>query len=631
MALAYGHGDKTALKRTVDAGGGVLSARKYAELLSLRQAIIEALGLMAKEIFVQDPLRETPTKAAAEAKLSIFKKTGIDNLNAAYVEKLGMMVVPNVMRQYPVFFRRLKGRGCNVEKKLEKPCKKTGRLYHFVPVELQGSVTDAELSVIAAEVKKDGVEFFRDVILRGKLRGLNGIQVAVVAAIHAQCVKEHRVPEYGKDPRFVAQIHLDYRLLPADQKYVAAEYSDQVAVLLEDTQNIKYQHFIDISKAVPRSGRIRVPVVLEKHLAERLGVDGKETHYQSLILEIGPKRFRVKLCAQRKQPLEATINPILCDVQKKLADKKLLSLDLCKIVADHINSKTALVGLDFGYRDTVSIAVVRRDREISAEHLHHLMSIRQMGIDDAKAAMKTLFQTHEHASQDVLETVNLDGSRWMAAINAHCEYIDRLSSQISSIYNRLESHKALINAYLGQPATELIPEKTAIDDLLVEKLHRDFFCLLKEVQRLKVRRRNRFSKIEGLKKSWLGYCAGIAKALCVKHDAAYIHEDLTIMPIDKRAPDYKGRTFNRMLRNGSRGIFMNIVSGKLSWNGILAIAIPSPYTSQACVKHSAFGKRRLAHFKCKVCGVLEHADLHAGGTIASTLLIQPLTKVFAAQ
>jgi len=87
----------------------------------------------------------------------------------------------------------------------------------------------------------------------------------------------------------------------------------------------------------------------------------------------------------------------------------------------------------------------------------------------------------------------------------------------------------------------------------------------------------------------------------------------------------RGRTFAKMINNGAKGKYLRQASGKLRWNGVPEYAVPSFYTSAACILHSLAAKahRRGERFRCPACGGEDHADLHAAGTIAVYLLLRP--------
>ena len=103
---------------------------------------------------------------------------------------------------------------------------------------------------------------------------------------------------------------------------------------------------------------------------------------------------------------------------------------------------------------------------------------------------------------------------------------------------------------------------------------------------------------------------------------------LTVLAIEKDSVKYRGRTFNKIINNGSKGQYMMRTSDKLCWDGIPDLIVPSFYTSSACTIHSLVdgSMRQGEQFFCPQCGVKEHADQHAADTIANYFLLQPSSQ-----
>ena len=96
------------------------------------------------------------------------------------------------------------------------------------------------------------------------------------------------------------------------------------------------------------------------------------------------------------------------------------------------------------------------------------------------------------------------------------------------------------------------------------------------------------------------------------------------MAAENNKPDYKGKRFNKMINNGSKGQYMRIAQEKMYWNGILEHRIPSYYSSTTCVKHSVVDSnmRKGEKFKCILCNKVEDTDLNASSTISSFLMLK---------
>ena len=260
--------------------------------------------------------------------------------------------------------------------------------------------------------------------------------------------------------------------------------------------------------------------------------------------------------------------------------------------------------------------MLRRDREIDPDEMARLLD---MDKTDARAYL----EGHSHPMDNIVDRVRFSGQGFLAAINDRCQQIENLSSQISLGYNKLERLKANICGYLDletEPrfATRLLMK---IKDPLVKRLYGKFYRLLNHVWSLKGQRLNLYAKIKGLKKSWFGFLSNQEVALAKKYNAATIREDLTVMAIEKESPGYKGRVFNKMINNGSKGQYIRRARDKFLWDGIPEIAIPSYFTSTACPAHALVdaAMRNGDRFLCPICGKPEHADEHAADTIGNYL------------
>jgi len=117
--------------------------------------------------------------------------------------------------------------------------------------------------------------------------------------------------------------------------------------------------------------------------------------------------------------------------------------------------------------------------------------------------------------------------------------------------------------------------------------------------------------------------------MCRAHKAAYVRENLSVVAKEKQTPDYKGRTFNRMLNNGAKGQFVRRVAAKLKWWGVPEVVVPSYYTSTTDVRHAVVDARQRSGelFKARTDDWRMHADLHAGLTLALWPLLRPRVQL----
>src|ERR1039457_2231952 len=91
---------------------------------------------------------------------------------------------------------------------------------------------------------------------------------------------------------------------------------------------------------------------------------------------------------------------------------------------------------------------------------------------------------------------------------------------------------------------------------------REFFATFGLINDLKQARRAIYRKIVALKKNWFGFLSNIETQLALKYRAAIVRENLTVLTAEVDSPEYKGRTFNKMLNNGSKGQYQNRASDK---------------------------------------------------------------------
>lgn len=291
-----------------------------------------------------------------------------------------------------------------------------------------------------------------------------------------------------------------------------------------------------VSGVVARGAPIKLSAVLRPEVVLRLlePLPRRDSaRFSSLVLEIGPTHTAVKgvLC-QKPEPFA-------------LAEAK------------------HLLGMDFGYVNTCAAAVVAVDKALDPEWL--------AGVQDwGKEQAREYLETHAHDGEAV-EGVLHRGRNFLAAVERHAGHVDRLRSEIDRIYNRLGRLKHEINRLLGKPsdarvdlapAPARMPERPRGNERVLDLLSR-FTKLLEVVARLKLLRRGVYRAVDGLKRSWFGWLSTRLCRMCRRHQAAYVRERLTVVAAEKGGPEYKGRTFNKMLNNGSKGQFLRGMSSKL--------------------------------------------------------------------
>jgi hypothetical protein len=229
------------------------------------------------------------------------------------------------------------------------------------------------------------------------------------------------------------------------------------------------------------------------------------------------------------------------------------------------------------------------------------------------------------------------GRAFLNCIANHALHIDALRAEIDDNYKRMKTYKLILLKPLGlESVKERIPDcyrsmpgrpATATHpDPYNQDLIGKFFRILDLTLKLKEIRREIYRKIAAVKKCWFGWLSTQEAKLALRLNAAVVREDTDFIAIPNDDPKYRGRTFNRLLNNGSRGQYERAASHKLAWLGIPEVRIPSFYTSMADVRKAVIEAfRRKGEVFTDVDGVVWHADEHAALTIAVWLLLRPLS------
>ena len=365
---------------------------------------------------------------------------------------------------------------------------------------------------------------------------------------------------------------------------------NEKATLLFDEKNKKYKCFLELSNPTPNGPRIRLPLCLRSKTLQRLGKQGR---VRSFVVELWPESTRVKVvfCKQKPEPL-------------RLSEVK------------------AIVGRDFGYANTCTYAVAKVTNPLEEKE------VQQRSKLDKKGAKKFL-SSHVQEEQNIVARLRFEGGRFLALMNKHSEHIDRLSSQIDGIYNKIERLKALLVNSLALEADTLISKETKPSDKLLSRVHEKFFLLLEQVWSLKQKRRVLYEKMGGVRKSWFGFVSNKEVELAIEHGALVVREKLSLEPIEKKSCGYKGRAFNRMLRDGARGLYEAMAWAKLEYWGVKEVGVGAWYTSSTCPRHGVVEKKMRksqSMFVCELCAEKKHADEQAAEVLANYLLLKKKTS-----
>jgi hypothetical protein len=506
-------------------------------------------------------------------------------LNSVWAEKARISAKASVVEQLKRARGNLFGRLKHLSTIGETPLKSgKPRLINFP--EEWSEILDGH-DVIAMQDLADSMNFAGAMELFRKIE--TGVQVSALSNTQQMAllvmldgVKERYGCPVWKTQDSIVQLHLDFRCMGGREAQNALLERLDSLVLPNEASKLKTVTSVPflVSGVVARATPLKFNAVVRSNVLESLiNSASNAVHFTSLVLEIGPTETVVKgILSQKPQPFT-------------LAEAK------------------CLLGNDFGFVNTASAVVVEKDRLIDEEWLASTA-------DWTKTQAREYLETHSHDGS-AIEEVMFNGRHFLDRVKVHSQHIDRLRSDINRNYARMERLKYEINRELGQPLDTRI-EALEYGSKRSMELTGRFMKLLGAVAHLKMLRRQVYRSIDGLKKSWFGFVTTRLVQMCVKHKAGYVREDLTILAKEKKDPEYKGRTFNKMMNNGAKGQFLQRMSDKLKWWGVPEVILPSYYTSSTDVRYSVVdGKQRKGEvFTARRDGRKMHADLHAGLTLA---------------
>ena len=441
------------------------------------------------------------------------------------------------------------------------------------------------------------LDWLRDIIFHGKTYNLSELQVSIINGAYEHVKGRFGKPAYGEKD-FSLTVHLDTRIVSSKTPYKAAvDGASKHYRWLKDKTNKHYTFFLELSNPVPRQPAIKLPISLSPKLYSRLNaMSDTEQRAQAFSLIIGKDDVSMR----------------------SLITKDGIDTSL-EAQYEQLKNSEYLVGRDFGYTDTISLSVIKNEFKLSFDEFVQRLEAN-------KSETKSLYQSLSH-TPEIVKQVSFSGKNFLSSINQITNKIDAYKSEVDYTYNKIDALVVNIRNYLGLEDGELIKPDTATKDDFVKHLIAKFFRMLDEVKYLKNKLKKMYAKIRGKKKSWFGYLANVEAKLVKKYNATLVVEDLTLKAAEKETPEYKGRTFNKMTNNGSKGQYMTIAAERNWWDGVLSVKVPSFYSSKTCTTHKLVeGKkgemRKGKIFECPQCKEKLDADLHASSTIPSFLLLQ---------
>ena len=565
-----------------------------ADLRKLRLLCIEACGTMAQAIWPSSILADMPTGKALDAVMLATQSGMKGTLNSVWAEKARLTAKAAVTEQVKRARKNLFGKFKHLSTCGDKPMGDGVRRLVNFPEEFSRSLSEADVETMQAYADSmdysGTMDLFRKIEADKPVSALNAGQSAALRAMLGVIAERFSRPEWNGDDSTV-QLHIDFRCMPGGR-----EVQDSLLLRLTQAAHQALSIGADYSTPVLVSGLVAYGPPLKltatvrgevvKRLIENVP-DGTDASFTSMVLEIGPSETVVKgVLSQKPKPF--TLEEAEC-----------------------------LLGNDFGYVSTSSAAVVTIDKEVDAAWA---ASVKGW----TKAQSKTYLETHSHDGEPIDQVV-FSGRKFLAGIEKHALHVDRLRSEIDLIQNRLTRLKQDANRILGVDRDARIDVDLVTGDVRLADRVKRFTKLLGVASRLKMLRRKVYRSVDGLKKSWFGFITTRLATMCVKHKAVYVREHLTILAKEKTAPDYWGRTMNRMMNNGAKGQFLRNATRKMKWWGVPEVVVPSYYTSTTDVRNSVVDKkqRKGEVFKARVDGRQMNADLHAGLTLALWLLLRP--------
>ena len=597
IAMAYGKGkNKDFVKRMVELG----TLPTTTELSELRTRILSAIEVMAKSIWPDDVLTSLPQGKDIDAvMLKMQSELSKSGLNSVWGEKARLLATAAVLGQWNRAHRILLGKLRNIGALGDTPMADGTRRLVNLPEKFSRSLRKDDIVRLQAEAASRDfagtIRLFRD--LASSDSGFTANQAEALRAMASSVRDRFRCPEWQQDATI--PVYLDYRCLRGGKSALAAILGSLGSAL---AQNSATKLGLALAGVSPRQSVIAIPLRVARAVSENIGRHGGgEIAVGSLLIELGPSHVRPKMVVTRAPSAPPVAG--------------------CRTV----------VAEDFGFANTSSIVVLRSRTPIGEDALSRISGHND---GDAKKLTKTqakMFLESQVAGDDVevLQTVQFDGRDFLLRVSAHAAKVDKLRSEIDRLYNRLDRIRGEINVVAEVEASAIVPEVAAMPDhSRYMAMHSRFFRLLKAVGRVKEARRT----VAGLKKSWFGCVAQRKADLAAKHDAVVVTEDLDIVAVPTDDPAYKGRTFNKMINNGSKGQYILRSRNTLTWRGIASVKVPSFYTSSTDWRNGKVdkGQRRGAIFRAASDGRVWDADLHAAEMIGRYLFLKPKSGTIGA-
>ena len=564
------------------------------ELAELRRKTFCVVQEMARAAYPDSIVEPLPSgKDLDQVILEVQKKARKNGLKSFWAERARIIAKGAVLEQWRRGQKNLFGKLKNISTRGHQPSKDGHLRLVNLPEDWSRRLTDADVDQLQALADSmdfaTTMAFFRNLQV-GTAEIEQHLAEALLSVVNA--VNNRFSCPVWKSDEAVLQLFLDYRCFEGGNKALG-----QACAVLQGGLKCKTSATTRLSITSHEQGGPVVPLTF--HLSEaqsKTYADRDDQELSKLVLEIGPESVETRGIITRPDLKQSPVG------------------------------KDVVLGEDFGFSKTSSLVVVRSNEAITQDAVDFATS------RPGKTKTRKYLETHVSSDDvEVLETRQLCGKNFLDLIKSHSERIDTQRSEIDRQYNRLGRIRREINVIIGQAEDTIVPEEPEIPEGVSETekkryqdMHSRFFRLLSGIKKTKQKRRDLYRKIDAIKKNWLGYVSNVKIALAEKYGAVVASEDLSILAIEKNDPDYKGRTFNKMLNNGARGQYNRRSVDKMKWRGIAHIKLPSYYTSSTDWRTAHVDKaQRSGRTFTALDGSRWDADLHAGEMLARWLFLKP--------
>ena len=298
--------------------------------------------------------------------------------------------------------------------------------------------------------------------LQGENQGLSQLQADALRSIPEAVSARFGQPGWRDDTAIA--IHLDRSMISGGATAMHAACAEMTHGLGQERCK-KQRVNISGHKAhgTPFPIDFRIPSRLNQRIANTDAVT-------SLALELGPESWQARAVVSKKK------------------------------TRNHVRGKTMVLGEDFGFVNTSSMALVRCDHPINMSHLEFAKT------DPGKKQVREFLESHVSGDDvEVIERFQFSGRAFLDCVAGHASEVDRTNREINRGYNRVSRLKSEMNRLRGCSPEDEIPAKCDFthknDGIRKEykSMHRCFFNLLENLYCLKARRRGIYRKVAGLK------------------------------------------------------------------------------------------------------------------------------------